>query len=226
MNLLVDMLQRGGVVTALVFLLGILATIVVFERLLHYHRAQINVPEFLRGVLNVLRRGNSVEAASICYDTPGPVAHIVRAAILRGDKGERAIRQAIDDASLAEIPRLERSLGLLATISTLGPLFGLLGSVIGMITLFMDMDSAGQYVDIQTLAKGIWQALLSTAVGLSVGIGAHGFYNYFVRRVDAIVLDMEKTASELLYFLSENPVSVHEENEAQGAGPLGGPNRF
>ena len=224
MNLVVDLLQRGGAVTGVVLLLGVIATVIIFERLLHYHRAQINVPEFLRGVLNVLRRGNAVEAASICVDTPGPVAHIVRAAILRGSQGEKAIRQAIDDASLSEIPRLERSLGLLATISTIGPLLGLLGTVLGMVTLFMDMESAGQYVHVETLAGGIRQALLSTAVGLTVGIGAHGFYNYFVRRVDGIVLDMEKTDSELLYFLSENPVSV-EEQEARPRSEHGGPPR-
>ncbi|MFT5128664.1 MAG: biopolymer transport protein ExbB [Rhodothermales bacterium] len=197
----------GGPITWIITFFAVVSTLMILERLLHFHRAQINVPEFLRGVINVLKRGNAVEAVSICDDTPGPVAYVLRAAILRCEHGERVMKQAVEEASLLEIPRLERSLGALATIATLAPVLGLLGTVVGVIQLFQDMEAAGgAFVDVKILSQGIWQALISTAAGLCVGIPVHGFYNYYVRRVDNIILDMEKAASELIFFLSENPI--------------------
>ena len=191
--------------------------VIVAERLLHFHRAQINVSEFMRGVINVLRRKNTVEAISICDETPGPVSHLLRAAILRSSKGERAMYQAVEEAGLAEIPRLEKSLKALATIAHLTPLMGLLGTVIGMITLFQSMEQTGTFVDTKILAAGIWQALLSTAAGLTIAIPSYGFYNYFVGRTTSIITEMEKASSEMINFLKEIDLTVNTvESEKNG----------
>src|SRR5216684_2109089 len=92
------------------------ALVVFFQRVLHYHRAQINSMEFLNGVRNVLRRDNVVEAISICDATPGPVARLVKTAILNRDHGRERITEALEESGLAEVPRLEEKLNLLATI--------------------------------------------------------------------------------------------------------------
>jgi biopolymer transport protein ExbB len=212
-----ELLVKGGPVTWVIFACGIVATVIVIERLFHFHRAQINVPEFMRGLIKVLKRGNAVEAVSICDDTPGPVAYVLRAAIIHSSKGERRMRDAVDEAGLLEVPRLERSVSALATIASLSPLLGLLGTVVGMIALFQDMAVAQQFVDVKTLADGIWGALISTAAGLIVGIPAWGFYNHFVRRIDGMVLDMEKAAAELIFFLSEHPVAPDSTGAAADA---------
>lgn len=208
MSVFLELLLKGKAITWIIFFLGLISLIVIIERILHFHRAQINVPEFMRGVVNVLKRHNPIEAITICEETPGPVAQILRAAILRAGKGEKAMRRAVQEAGLSEIPRLERSLKFLETIAHLAPLMGLLGTVVGMISIFQSMEHAGTFVDTKTLAAGIWQALLSTAAGLTVAIPAHGFYNYFLGRIDGFVLDMEKASSELIHFLLESNLQL------------------
>src|ERR1051326_5004813 len=117
----------------LILFAGAVAIVVFIERLLHCHRAQINSGEFLSGVRNVLRRENVVEAIAICDATAGPVARLVKTAILNRDNGRERVREALEEAGLAEVPRLEEKLNLLATIAQLAPLLGLLGTVLGFI---------------------------------------------------------------------------------------------
>ncbi|HOX02553.1 MAG TPA: MotA/TolQ/ExbB proton channel family protein [Candidatus Paceibacterota bacterium] len=193
-----------------VLLLASAVAVAVFlERLLHYHRAQINSTEFLSGVRNVVRRDNIVEAISICEATPGPVARLVKTAILNRDRGREMVREAVEDAGLIEVPRLEEKLSLLATIAQIAPLLGLLGTVFGFIRVFSELQKAGLTANATQLAGGIWEALVSTAVGLAVAIPCYAAYNYLVSRVNAIVLDMEKAATEIVGILTEsgNPKS-------------------
>ncbi len=185
------------------------AMAVFLERVLHYHRAQINSTEFLSGVRNVVRRDNIVEAISICEATPGPVARLVKTAILNRDRGREMVREAVEDAGLIEVPRLEEKLNLLATIAQIAPLLGLLGTVFGFIRVFSELQKAGLTANASQLAGGIWEALISTAVGLAVAIPCYAAYNYLVSRVNAIVLDMEKAATDIVGILTEpsNPKS-------------------
>ncbi len=181
------------------------AVTVFIERLLHCHRAQINSAEFLNGVRTVLKRDNVVEALSICDATPGPVARLVRTAILNRDNGRERVREALEETGLAEVPRLEEKLNLLATIAQLAPLLGLLGTVLGFIEVFQNMQAAGLHASVQQLSGGVWKALICTAAGLAVSIPAHAGYNYLVSRVNEIVLDMEKAATEIVNIVSEPP---------------------
>src|SRR5215470_17206119 len=114
-----SILNSGGAVFWLILLAGAVAIVVFIERFLHYHRVQINSTEFLNGVRNVLRRDNVVEAISICDATPGPVARLVKTAIINRNQGRERIRESLEDAGLAEVPRLEEKLNLLATIAQL-----------------------------------------------------------------------------------------------------------
>lgn len=178
---------------------------VFIERMLYCHRAQINSSEFLNGVRTVLKRDNVVEALSICDATPGPVSRLVRTAIANREKGKDGIREALEDAGLVEVPRLEAKLNLLATAAQISPLLGLLGTVLGFIAMFMQLQEAGVYANISQLATGIWQALISAGAGIAVAIPTHAGYNYLVSRVNAIVLDMERSSTEIVNILSDSP---------------------
>src|ERR1700756_1415474 len=134
------LLSNGGPVLWLILISSAVAIAVFIERFLHCHRAQINSTEFLNGVRNVLRRDNVVEAISICDATPGPVARLVKTAILNRDNGRERVREALEEAGLAGVPRLEEKLNLLATIAQLAPLLGLLGTVLGFIQTFYAME--------------------------------------------------------------------------------------
>jgi biopolymer transport protein ExbB len=199
-----ELLSKGGPMLWVILLTGAVAIVVVIERFLHCHRAQINSTEFLNGVRNVLRRDNVVEAISICDATPGPVARLVKTAILNRDNGRERIRESLEEAGLSEVPRLEENLNLLATIAQLAPLLGLFGTVWGFINIFNEVQSAGVYSHAGELAKGIWMALICCGAGLAVSIPAHAGYNYLVSRVNSIVLDMERAATEIVNIVAEN----------------------
>jgi biopolymer transport protein ExbB len=195
--------NNGGPVLWIILFASAVAVIVFIERFLHCHRAQINSTEFLNGVRNVLKRDNIVEALSICDATPGPVARLVKTAILNRDHGRERVREALEEAGLAEVPRLEEKLNLLATIAQLAPLLGLLGTVLGFIKTFIDMQERGLSAHFSLLSVGIWKALICAAAGLAVAIPAHAAYNYLVSRVNSIVLDMERAATEIVNIVTE-----------------------
>src|SRR5881296_4706591 len=150
-------LSQGGLMIWVILLASAVAVVVFIERVLHYHRAQINSTEFLNGVRNVLKRENVVEALSICDATPGPVARLVKTAILNREKGREGVREALEEAGLIEVPPLEDKLNLLATIAQLAPLLGLLGTVLGFIQTFMAMQKEGLYAHVSQLSSGVWQ---------------------------------------------------------------------
>jgi biopolymer transport protein ExbB len=178
---------------------------VFLERLLQYHRDQINSTEFLNGVRNVLKRDNIVEALAICDATPGPVPRLVKVAILNRERGREAVREALEDAGSWEVPRLEQKLNLLATIAQIAPLLGLLGTVLGFMSVFRVVQDEGMNAHVGTLSAGIWRALICTAGGLAVSIPCYAGYNYLVSRVNTIVLDMEQVSSEILNIVSSPP---------------------
>jgi biopolymer transport protein ExbB len=198
------LLANGGLVLWFILLISAVAIVVFIERFLHFHRAQINSLEFLNGVRTVLKRENVVEALSICEATPGPVARLVKTAILSREHGRERVRESLEEAGLAEVPRLEEKLNLLATIAQLAPLLGLLGTVLGFIQMFIKMQNAGLHANVSQLSTGIWQALICGAAGLAVAIPTHAGYNYLVSRVNSIVLDMERAATEIVNIVTEN----------------------
>src|SRR5580765_5705883 len=149
-------LESGGLVLWVILLVSAVAIVVFIERFLHFHRAQINSIEFLNGVRTVLRRDNVVEAISICDATPGPVARLVKTAILNRDHGRERVREAIEEAGLAEVPRLEEKLNLLATIAQLAPLLGLLGTVLGLMKTFLYMKGQGLHANPGLVFDGLW----------------------------------------------------------------------
>lgn len=201
------LLANGGLMLWVILLLSAVAVAVFVERFLHLHRAQINSLEFLNGVRTVLKRNNVVEAISICEATPGPVARLVRTAILNRDHGRERVREVLEEAGLVEVPRLEEKLNLLATIAQLAPLLGLLGTVLGFIQTFWRMQEAGLHAHVGQLSDGIWRALICAAAGLAVAIPAHAGYNYLVSRVNSIALDMERAATEIVNIVAEGSKS-------------------
>jgi biopolymer transport protein ExbB len=201
--MLPDLLSHGGSMMWLLLVAGAVAVAVFIERLLHYHREQINSLDFINGVRNVLKRDNVVEAISICDATPGPVARLVKTAILNRERGREGVREALADAGLVEVPRRDEMLALLATIAQIAPIMGLLGTVLGFIDVFRVLQSQGISAPATLLAGGVWQALVCTGAGLAVAIPCYAGYNYLVSRVNEIVVDMEKASSEILNLLTE-----------------------
>jgi biopolymer transport protein ExbB len=198
------LLANGGPVIWLILIAAATAAVVFVERALFCHRSQINSAEFINGVRTVIKRGNVVEAISICDATPGPVARLVKAAILNRELGRDRVREAVEEAGLVEVPQLEERLNLLATIAQIAPLLGLFGTVLGFIDIFGQIEQAGLYAHIEMLSHGVWKALICAAAGIGIAIPVHAAYNYLVSRVNKIVLDMERAAAEIVNIVTEN----------------------
>ena len=198
-----NLIGNGGPVIWLLAACGLFAALVFFERLFNLHRAQIAADDFLKGVYNILNRDNTVEAATICEEAPGPVARLALAAVLHHDDTLENIGRAIEEAGLEEIPRMERGLGWLATLARITPLIGLLGTVLGMMEMLLVANRNAPLVQSANLTGGLWTALAATALSLVIAILAYAGYNLLVSRVESILLDMERSASALLNFMRQ-----------------------
>jgi len=197
-----ELLKQGGPVFWVILGTGLVAFGVFVERALHLHRARIKSEDFLKGILNILRRKNIPEALAICEETPGPVAHLVKTAVLHRAGGRETIRAAMDDASLAEISRMERRLVVVATAAQIAPLLGLLGTVLGMLESALVMRSQAPLIQSADVMGGLIRALVTTGAGLMVAIPCYAAFNLLVIKIDRIVLDMEKAGSEIMAFLA------------------------
>lgn len=210
-----DVLIQGGPIFWII-LIGAAAALVIFmERWFHIHRAKIKTDDFLNGIFNILSRNNVSEALSICKETPGPVAYLVRTAVTRCEQKPEVIERAINEAALTEIARLERHLGLLATIAQSAPVLGLLGTVIGMMQVFNALQQKAPLIPAADLAGGIWTALISTAAGLLVAFFAYIGYNLLISKTTAIILDMERAVNEIMGFLSGPGLSLSKQQQKQ-----------
>ncbi len=207
MFVLLQILKMGGPVTWIILALGLIALIIMIERFLNLRRSQIDVQDFLPGIINTLRSQNIKEAVTICDEAPGPAAHVVRQAIMHSQDGKNEMYRATQEACLSELPRLERNMKLLLTIVHAAPLLGLLGTVIGLITIFYSVDRSepATFSSLKEMAPAIWTALISSAAGLIVAIPAYLTYSLLRQQIDNILIEMEKSAVEIIYFLSEHP---------------------
>lgn len=199
------LLAKGGWVFWMILVTGGVGIAVFIERLLHYHRAQINSLEFLNGVRNVLKRENIVEAVSICDATPGPVARMVKVAILNREGGREGMREALEEAGLVEVPRLEEKLGVLATIAQITPLMGLFGAVLGFMRVFWRIQVTGLPLQPAEFAEGMWQGLICLGAGIAVAVPAYVGHNLLVSRLNDVLLEMETSSTEIIRLLSERP---------------------
>ena len=196
----------GGPVMWPILLGSIFALAIILEKIWHLHKIKIDTQEFLGNVLEKMKRHQVKEALEICENTRSPIAHILKAGILKYDRPRPQIKEAIEDASIYEIPRLEKNLSMLATIAHVSPLLGLLGTVTGMVRCFQAIQAkatAFHPVSPGDLAGGIWEALLTTVAGLIVAIPTFIAYNYLVNRINNFILEMEKASTELVNFLTE-----------------------
>ncbi|MEM7393551.1 MAG: MotA/TolQ/ExbB proton channel family protein [Verrucomicrobiota bacterium] len=210
-----ELIKEGGPVMWVILFCSLLVVVIFLERLLHLHRAQIKDDDFLNGIFNVLRRNNLVEAVSICDETPGPSAYIVREAILNHEKGPAELEKAVNQGGQREISRLERNLPLLATLAKITPMIGLLGTVLGLLNALAVMSQEAPLTHADDLSRSMWEALLTTAAGLAAAIPAYVAYNFLVGRVESIVVEMDRTASEILTFLSSGEMEVEEKEKKE-----------
>ena len=196
----------GGPVMWPILLCSVLAVAIIMERFVYLHKIRIDTQDFLAKILDKMKHHQIKEALQLCEGADNPISNILKGGILKYDRPRDQIKEALADASLYEVPKLEKNLNILATLAHVSPLLGLLGTATGMVRCFQVIQSkaAALYpVPAGELAGGIWEALLTTVAGLAVAIPTFVAYNYFVSRVNYCIVEMEKAATEFVNFLSE-----------------------
>ncbi|MBQ6351834.1 MAG: MotA/TolQ/ExbB proton channel family protein [Lentisphaeria bacterium] len=204
----IQIMQDGGPVMWVILGCSVLALAVFLEKVFQFHRDEINVRELLHGLINVLKRDGLVEALTLCDSTPGPAARLLGAAILAYQRGDSDIRQAVDDAALDELPKLERRVNLLGTLGFVLPLIGFLGTVLGMLRVFEPLRTSETFS--ADIGGAVTSALITTAAALATAIPCYLGHNYLVARVNAITLDMEKAALEITAFFERRRAAAAE----------------
>ncbi len=181
--------------------LGMGGLMLCIERVLFLHRGQIRAKAFVEGIKNILAKRRLVEALTVCEETPGPVAAVVKAALLQAEAPAETMRFHVQEAAIVELPALERRLGAIGAIAQVAPLVGLLGTVLGMVTTFRAFEQGGHYALAGVLAGGMWQALLAVAGSLMLAIPAHLAHHFLSARVRSIVRDIEWSGNEIMRYL-------------------------
>lgn len=194
-----SLFAKGGPMMGVLLAIGLIGLVIFIERVLFLHRGQIRSTAFVNGIKNILAKRRIVEALTVCEETPGPVAAVVKAALLHADDPADTMRFHVQEAAVVELPALERRIHALAAIAQVAPLVGLLGTVLGMVTTFLAFQK--DYATASVLARGMWQALLATAGSLMLAIPAHLAHHFLTGRVRAIVRDVEWAGNEIMRYL-------------------------
>lgn len=201
-DIIVQSGTMGMVIYAAQLVMSFIAFYIFFERYLTLKKAAAVDENFMNNIRANIQAGNIGAARALCQTTDSPVARMVEKGLQRIGKPLRDIDAAIENVGNLEIFKLEKNLSTLANIAGAAPMLGFFGTVTGMILAFYQM-STQENVTPSVLAGGIYQALLTTAIGLFVGIFAFIGYNLLVTKVDNVVFKMERSTIEFMDLLQE-----------------------
>ena len=194
---MIEWFLRGGFFMWPILACLILGLAISFERLWSLTRASVNTRKFLGKIQTALKEGGVEAAKEVCENTRGPVASVFHAGLSRIGHGIEQVEKAIVNAGSIEMSFLERGLVWLSLVISVAPMLGFLGTVNGMIVAFEDIAAAND-ISPAIVATGISVALLTTLFGLVVAIIIQFFHNFFVARVDKLIIDMEESSVELV----------------------------
>ena len=206
-----SLIKAGGPLMAPILICSVFALSIFIEKMFYFVSIKADVPQLKRQVFDSIRENKIKEALHLSNANLSPIAKILKAGIIKIGYSREEIKESIEEVSLFEIPRLESKLNALATIAHISPLLGLLGTVTGMTACFHTIQVRTASLNPVTpgdLAGGIGEALLTTVAGLMVAIPTYVAYNYLVSRINNVVLEMERAATELINLI----LHIHEIN--------------
>ncbi|MBV6513480.1 MAG: MotA/TolQ/ExbB proton channel family protein [Ignavibacteriales bacterium] len=200
---LLDMFFQGGFLMWPILIASVVGVAISIDRYLVIRKARLNAPKFLAAIRSMVKKKDIDGAIQFCMAEKTPASNMIRKGLRKVRFGHNRVKEAIETAGKQEITKLEKGLSVLATISGVAPLLGFLGTVTGMIGAFMKIQDLQGSASPSDLAAGIWEALLTTAFGLGVGIIALIMYNYFLAKITKLVNDMEVISTDVLDSLEE-----------------------
>ena len=193
-----SLMVKGGWIMVLIALCSIIGSWVYIERLMAIKRLDAGATRVMDLIRSLVSAGRVPEAMERLANVEASVATVLRAGLDTYGKGRDAVREALEAAANRETFELERHTNTLATVAGIAPLLGFLGTVLGMIKAFQQIENLGGNVNATVLAGGIWEAMVTTAAGLIVGIPAIVAYNHLTNRIGSMVAEMDQAGNELL----------------------------
>jgi biopolymer transport protein ExbB len=199
-----ELLSVGGPLSWLLIGAFLLAAGIFFERMSYFHRATLNVEEFMSGVASLVRRKNYAEALHECLTVGVPVGRVMHAALLRHQATREELRQIVQEAGQLEVPKLEKHIHLVYAVAHAAPLCGLLGTTVSLLDSFSLLSQTGTVANPNQLAAGIYSSLTASAYGLAVAIPALLAYMALTSRVKHLLHDIEAAGVEIVNLLIDS----------------------
>ncbi len=200
---LLDLAIKGGWVMVPIILLSFVAAYIFIERFYVIRKATKEDQNFMNRIKDYIHEGRIEAAVALCKATDSPSARMVEKGISRLGRPLQDIQTAIENVGKLEISKLEKGFPTLATITGAEPMLGFLGTVIGMVQSFYNMEQAGNNIDVSMMSGGIYTALITTVAGLIIGILGYFAYNTLVVRTEKVVFNLEATLTEFMDILNE-----------------------
>jgi len=195
------LMKEGGILMIPLFLCSVLMVYVFVERLMQIRKAGETDPTFMQRIREHVTDGNVQAAKSLAKNTQGPVARMIEKGLSRLGKPIDHIEKSMENTGKLEVYKLEKNLSALSTIAGIAPMFGFLGTIAGMIILFFNIQHQG--FSLETIAGGIYTKMVTSAVGLIIGLLSYVAYNYLNAQINKTVNKMEAASAEFLDILHE-----------------------
>ncbi|MCB1236166.1 MAG: MotA/TolQ/ExbB proton channel family protein [Verrucomicrobiae bacterium] len=232
---MMDLILKGGPLMWLLLGCSILTIAISLERYFQFHRARVDVGDLLHGLRNLIRNRNYAEALHECAGTPGPVARVIHSAIIRHDAPRSELKEIVQESGQLEVPKVEKYLAVLLSVAYVAPLIGLLGTVLGLVNTFVQVNAAGGYATATEISKGVYMSLITSAAGLMVAIPAFVFYSFLRAYAKTLMHDMERAGIEIVNIICDlrrersDIIALHpnrpaEEDPGEEAGAAAGSN--
>jgi biopolymer transport protein ExbB len=199
---LFSLLQKGGYIMYPLYLLLVIAIYVFFERMIAINKAGTIDPKFMLIIRDNIISGNLGAAKTLAKNTDNPVAKMIEKGIMRIGKPLDAIEKSMENVGKLEMYSMERNLNVLSLVAGIAPMFGFLGTIIGMVQLFYGIASTGEYT-LNTIAGGIYTKMITSATGLIIGLIAYVGHNYLTTQIDKTANKMETASADFLDMLQE-----------------------
>lgn len=209
------MFDKGGIMMYVILFLSLVAGYIFIERMLVLSRAKSSTGTFAMTLKVFLGKKDVEGAKDFCLQDRSPSGRVVFAGLEKVHHHPGRIREAIEDQGREEVARLEKNLGILASVAGLAPMVGFLGTVTGMIAAFQAIAASGGQASPVELADGIWEALITTAFGLIVGIPSYAAYNWLVSKTQQIATQLERVGREALDIIEEELHVAPAEDDSQ-----------
>lgn len=197
------LIEKGGPLIWVLMALAFFGFVCVVERLFYFHRARINVKALLVGLGVHISRRSFAEALHEAARAPGPVGRIAHAGLLRYYLERKDLKDVVQEAGQLEVPRIEKNIRAILAVALLAPLVGMLGTMLGMVDAFQRVSEQGGATGPTDLTSGVFTALITSVVGLTVAVPMYVFYLYFVGRSQRLVSRLERVGIEIVHLIAD-----------------------